>query len=120
MPVSKLQRRKCYGKLISASHDVIQICRTAERIFRTQISFSEKNLLEKMVLKVMHVLPTTILSGSDHVYNQEVLSDHKNQLIKLIASQYLDIKLHYCASTDDEKKERIRMRMNKLLLFKGA
>lgn len=69
-----------------------------------QISFADKHVLEKMILKTIHVLPSNILEQLDHMFKQELLSDHRTQLMKIIIQQYLEIRLHYAASTEEEKK----------------
>jgi len=116
--VSVLQRRKIYGKLISPSNDVISICEIAEKVFRLQSCFHVKHVLEKLIIYTMSSLPMhSLFVKYEHAYDQAPLSDHKNQLIKLILSKFFQIRLHHQACTMQKFKERVRTRNNKMTLF---
>ncbi|XP_031776893.1 uncharacterized protein LOC116415796 [Nasonia vitripennis] len=93
--LSTLQRRKTFGKLISASKDVITICEIAEKVFRVQSSFYVKNVLEKLIIYTVSSLPiNSLFVKYEHAYDQAPLSDHRNQMIKLILNQFFQIRLH--------------------------
>ncbi|CAH1999202.1 unnamed protein product [Acanthoscelides obtectus] len=69
---SSLQRIKQYGKLIKASHFVIQLCTAAEIYFRffhkpTNIFIRNiNNLFETLKIDTINTLPPEILSHFDH------------------------------------------------------
>lgn len=116
--LSVLQRRKSYGNLISASEDVIVVCKTAEKILRLQESYYEKYLLEKLILKCLHGLQiNSLFVKYEHIFELAPLSDHKIQLIKLILNQYFQIRLHHEACSKVKFETRVRTRNNKLTLF---
>ncbi|KAL7287020.1 hypothetical protein TKK_0018813 [Trichogramma kaykai] len=116
--VSTLQSRKTYGKMVSASKDVIQVCEVAETMFRAEKNFLKQNILEIMIARAMRQIDAKVFS-THHVYDQSPLADHRFQLIKSILKQYLNIKFHYRATCEQGNIDRIRMRYNKLTLFKN-
>lgn len=115
--ISTLQRLKCRGSLINASIDVITVCTMGEKLLRFESNFLQKNLIEKLIIKTMYIIPQKIFDTNSHIFDQSPLSDHRYQLIKLILNHYFQIRLHHEAKKIQGQNPRIRMRNNKLTLF---
>lgn len=56
---------------------------------------------------------------NDHIYDQSPLFDHRSQIIKLILETYFKVRLKHESTTFANSTQRIRMRNNKLTLFKN-
>jgi len=118
---SLLQRRKAYGNLISASKNVIHICKIAETIVRHyKHNLNIPNILQQMNISALHLLPiNSLFLDNEHMYDQVPLADHRNQLIRLILHQYFKIRLHHETNSLENTTTRIRSKNTKLVLFKG-
>lgn len=82
-PESLLQRRKNFGNLISASKDVIRICKIAETTMRHyKYNLNIPNILQQMIITTFYRLPiNSLFLDNEHIYDQVPLADHRNQLI---------------------------------------
>lgn len=99
---SKLQERKQYKKLISASPVLIKICKTAEKCF---CSFSAatnifnpkiKDLNTVLVNNTMRHLQNFVLdSFGNHLYDHEFIDNHAIIFIKLAMKIYFKTRVHY-------------------------
>lgn len=119
--MSLLQRRKGYGNLISASTDVIRICKIAEKTMRQyKHNLNTRNILQHMCNTAPHLLPISdLFLNNEHMFDQVPLADHRNQLIRLILYQYFKIRLHHETSSLQDSLVRIRSKNTKLILFKN-
>lgn len=111
--------RKNRGGLIKPSRYVTYICRTAENIFRHNISFSGQVVLRlinsaKSQINITGIFP----SLNDHILDQDPLNNHLLQLVDIILKLYFTIRIHHKNKTLNEVKERIRHKYSKLILFK--
>lgn len=125
---SLLLERKKYGKLIKSSDLVRETCTTAERFFRffhsTKNIFNKniKNVSDILILNTLKLLPSSIWNCfGDHVFDDEIFSDHHIQLVKLILKQYFKIRIYYetVKKIDCEKQNRVRSLSTKLILFRN-
>lgn len=123
---SKLQERKQYKKLISASPVLIKICKTAEKyfcsfsaatnIFNTKI----KELNTVLVNNTMRHLQNFVSdSFRNHLYDHEFIDNHAIIFIKLALKIYFKIRVHYETKIQNEQnlKSRIRSTLTKTILF---
>lgn len=120
--VSHLQERKTYGRLVKASQLIIEVCRSAEKMFRfflkTENIFSRKiKVIEVLIVKTMNNLDLSIY---DHFYDGDAVNNHASLLIKLILKHYFKIRLHHETNKILEKsKPRVRSIYTKVALFRN-
>ena len=118
--LSSLQKEKCRGRLKSASLDVIQICETAERQFRSTNILRKKNVLHYlMVMTLRNIHPSILSENSEHMFEQGFLEDHRTQVIKLIILKYLTLRLRHSTTGKNDVEIRIRHQLTKTILFKN-
>jgi len=118
---SKLIQRKNRGKLFEASNDVITICKIAHKILRCNQHklFTTKNILEYLICQAVHSVPSYVFDNNDHIFEQSPLFDHRNQVIKLILAQFFNLNLKHESKLLVDSVQRIRMKNNKITLFKN-
>lgn len=125
---SVLLERKKYGNLIQSSQLVVETCRTAEKFFRffhkTKNIFNKriKNLTEILVLGTLKNLPIVIWdSFGDHLFDDDIMSNHHIELVKLILKNYFNIRIYHetAKNLDQIKKNRSRSLNTKLILFRN-
>ena len=125
---AKLIDLKSKGGQIVPSDDVVKVCLKAEIIHRRYFTTpNEQFKAFEIFKKVQEVLSTCIgqeiLSTVNYCTANFKLNNHRPLLIKLIASKYLEIRLHHVAKeytdTLKEKHKRSRQRANKLTHFSG-
>lgn len=116
---SKLTILKNRGGLNFASDDVNFICKCTEKIIRQQNNLFAENIYIKLITETLQVLPSSILDDNNHYLEQEILMDHRNQLILLIIQKYIDIRLKHESKILNDQNQRIRMQNNKLTIFSG-
>lgn len=89
--ISHLQQHKQYGRLVSASYQTVEICKTAEKYLRfylkTEGIFNNKN--KKLISVLVHNTFRLLLSGlfhsfEDHLYDDDLIEGRVYTLIKLI------------------------------------
>lgn len=117
----KLLQRKNRSGLCQASSDVIIICKNAEKTVRYNQDrlFKTKNILNVLICQSLRSLPSYIFNMNDHIYDQSPLFDHRSQITKLILETYFNVRLKHESTTFANSTQRIRMRNNKLTLFKN-
>lgn len=117
---SLLIERKNRGGLTKPSKFVEIICKTAEKVIReySHTLFALRNPLERLVVQSLNRLPSSVLRGDDHIFDQTPLFDHHNQLVRNILERYICVRFHHESAMLHVRDERIRMKMNKLTLFK--
>lgn len=118
--MSMLLNRKNRGGLCKPSKDVIRICLVAESIMRTEKIFTSSNIILKLIVWAIRKLnmESLFISLSEHCQNQDPLSGHILQLIKLILKNYFTIRLHHINSSQNEINDRIRQKLTKTIIFK--
>jgi len=85
-------------KLYQASCDVIEICKTAEKILRHNQDklFKTDNILADLICQSLRVLPSNIFNMSKHIEHTVTWSfDHRSQLIQLILKNFLNVRLKH-------------------------
>lgn len=93
---SKITFLKNRGGLNFASDDVYLICLNTEKVLRRyEKSLMSKNINFTVVSETLKILPRYIFDNDTHQYEQEVLHDHRQQLIYLIVQHYLDTRLKH-------------------------
>jgi len=115
---STLITMKNRGGLNFASDEVFFICKCTEKVVRQNGNLFLKNIYSKLVNETLRMLPKTIFDNA-HFFEQEPLLSHRNQLLVLIISKYIDIRLNHEGKIMNDHKERIRMQNNKLTIFCG-
>lgn len=97
---SKLLDRKNNGGLIKTSHDVIQICKIAERTIKHFQAIDKSNVINKITLEAMKNINIDkyFTNLSLHILDQEPLNNHVLQLIKIIINIYCKLRLHHINS----------------------
>lgn len=121
--LSVLLNKKKWGNLTMASNDVMKICITLEKLIRENkvILFSKKNIKEFLILKLLkHQDFFCSEVMQEHILNQDILDNHKIQLVRLIARFFLECRLHHEAKKVSEtlnNSSRIRHKLTKLVLF---
>lgn len=110
------------GKLVNPSLSVINICQYLERSLREQKSnlFSKLNIKDYFIIKtIKNVDAFSDSTMIEHIMEQNFLDNHRVQLIKLISSVFLKLRLHHEAKVTSLEKEKahIRQKYTKLILF---
>jgi len=80
-----LLERKNRGNLIKPSDDIVEICQVAERVFRgTNVLYTKtENQLQYLIVATIRLLRINLFTClDDHIKEQELLNDHKYELIK--------------------------------------
>ncbi|XP_046401743.1 uncharacterized protein LOC124167740 [Ischnura elegans] len=103
-----LIQKKDRGGLVMPSHDVVKICRHAERLVRASLHSVKVNILYivSSVLKmfggsnVFHAL-------KDHALEQEPENNHWVHLIRSVCHEYVNIRLHYVAKCRTESLQAV-------------
>jgi len=125
---SSLLKLKNRGMLLNASKSVRNICITAKYIFRMEHGniLTNKTILNKICIKTMNEIgqDSSIFNSDtiiDHIKNQNIFDNHRNQLIKLITEYYTRLRLHHFSRmhTLNIKGNNIRRKFSKLILFKN-
>jgi len=109
---------KNQGGLNFASDEVFFIFKCTEKVIRQNGNLFLKNIYSTLVNETLRMLPKTIFDNA-HFFEQEPLLSHRNQLLVLITSKYIDIRLNHEGKIMNDHKERIRMQNNKLTIFRG-
>ncbi|KAF0711424.1 THAP-type domain-containing protein, partial [Aphis craccivora] len=88
------------GGLIKTSHDVIQICKIAERTIKHFQAIDKSNVINKITLEAMKNINMDkyFTNLSLHILDQEPLNNHVLQLIKIIINIYCKLRLHHINS----------------------
>lgn len=111
------------GGLFLSSDDLIAVCKSAEQSFR----FFESKILEKNIFHTMlfhsiqHLNSNTFSSLFEHIINQPPMENHRTDLIKSIAFEYLTIRFHHSSKLKTEllKKNYNRKINTKMIHFAG-
>lgn len=102
------------------SDDVHFICCQTKKVIRkNKNKLLSKDINFLLVTEMLKILPRTILSDNEHLFEQEPLHDHRHQLIFLIIQSYVDLRLKHESNKLYDSKYRVRMFYNKLTIFKG-
>ncbi|KYN08274.1 THAP domain-containing protein 9 [Cyphomyrmex costatus] len=112
----KLLQQKNRGSLCQPSHNVIVVCKTAEKTLRSNqhILFKTKNILHVLIRQSERLLSNTIFHTDNHIFRQEF--DHQSQLIRLILKTFFNVRLKHETTTYINWTPRVRMRNNRLTL----
>jgi len=68
-------------------------------------------------MQTLRKVTNVIFDHKDHCFEQNYLSDHRFQLIKLVLVNFLKIRLHHAAKTKSAAVTRIRSKLTKTILF---
>lgn len=123
---SKLFQLKNRGKLINVSSDVHKTCLVTEYIIRicNEDLLRKKNIKLILSLKALNELSSdnTIFNSKEikeHILQQDLLDNHRSQLLKLIVDCYITLRLHHFAKshTFAISGRNIRHNYTKQILF---
>lgn len=119
--IPTLQNVKDRNGLLSLSADVINICKTAEKVLRgTKHLLSTKNILLKLIISAKHLLLSSDLFTKLNVLIEtSVIDNHRNELLSNILKKYFHIRLHHESRTLTDNVKRIRSFHNRLVIFKN-
>lgn len=108
------------GGLIKPSHDVVQICKIAERTIRHFQAIDKNNVINKITLEAMKNINIEkyFTNLSLHILDQEPLNNHVLQIIKIIINIYCKLRVHHINSSTNDIDNKIRTYYTKLILFK--
>lgn len=100
---------------------IIKICKAAESVFKTNDKILNcKNVIEKLILLTLTELPVNYLfTDVEHAFDQALLTDHRNQLIRIILNKFFTLRLHHYAASWNNNIKRIRSKFTILILFKN-
>ncbi|XP_017884412.1 uncharacterized protein LOC108627613 [Ceratina calcarata] len=117
---------KSCGSLKYLREDTLTTCTTTEKIFnifKVENKLRITNFKHKMIVATIKNLNMcTLFKNFDaHSLEQDILDNHKYEIIKLIISYYLDVKLRYegTSQTLNNHKTFIRKSLTKTVLFRG-
>lgn len=117
-----LINQKNRGKLVVPHPDVTAICCYAEKIIRAfKEDLQRKKTVEYLKLKVLKNASKTFSDPTiiDHLYGQDILDNHKIQIIKLIIEIYFKIRVAYECKLKSQKSSRVRHKFTKYILFQN-
>lgn len=121
---SKLVQQKSFGYMSNASQFVIVVCRLGEQYLRyNKELFSKKSItyIQKyLMLQVLKNLPDTLHEAfSNHLFDEEPLSNHFIGLVKIVLDMFFKVRLHYETSKIQGNDDKIRHILTKTILFKN-
>lgn len=125
---SFLQKRKEFGSLFKASKLLTEVCQVAEKTLRhcrDKLNvFVRKSQKADLILinNCLRVLPGNIYDHfGDHLYDEDIISDHFMDLIKLILKKYFNIRIYHetVKRQDVNVSNRVRSMLTKTILFKN-
>lgn len=121
---SRLTLKKSHGYMSNASQFVIVVCKLGEQYLRFHKElFSKRSttyVQKYIILKVLNNLPANLVEPfSNHLFDEEPLSNHFISLIKIILEFFFKVRLHHELSKIQSKDERIRHILTKTILFKN-
>lgn len=107
--------------LLSPTVDVINICKTAEKILRSQKDLvCTKNLILKLTIYTkMSFDSSNLFSKMDSFIEEPIIDNHKNKLINNIIKKYFNIRLYYEEERMQENVKRVCSLHNRLVIFKN-
>lgn len=121
---SLLINLKNRGNLIYPSADVIKITKYCEKIIRANNHTirTTNNIKAVLVNKIFYEVCDSVFNDcamTKHIMDQNLLDNHKIELVKTIIELYINLRLHHeakCATNLIEKKH-IRHKFTKLIHF---
>lgn len=117
--MSRLVNIKTKGFLKNVSHNVRKVCRTAETAIRATASLNNIRNVIRLKSSIFFALDTIFLEDEmiRHCENQNIFDNHRTQLIKIIISKYVDLRIHHINTLKSEKNKTIRHKFTKMILF---
>jgi len=106
---------------VRPSKDVSYICKVIEKNIKCKdlkYIFS-KNAMNKIYLETKRdLVGFSVFSGMDnHVSGQSLFTNHRDQLLTLIISSYVHIRLKNIGKQQEQSRIDIRKKLTKLILF---
>ncbi|KAF2888012.1 hypothetical protein ILUMI_18161, partial [Ignelater luminosus] len=109
------------GPYIFPSNDVKKICQFTEKIIRQHLHHIFLSKTPQLIKSEAFAVVGTNAFDSDvlidHIKSQDILDNHRVQLIKAVINIYVEIRLHYEAKISNEKSEYLRHKYTKLIHF---
>jgi len=107
--------------LVKPSRDVSYICKVIEMKIKCKdlkyIIYS-KNVITKIYIETKREVYGSVFKGMDnHVSDQSLFTNHRDQLLTLIISSYVHLKLKSIGKQQEKKHLGIRKKLTKLILF---
>lgn len=115
-----LNRIKNRGGLTISSKDVQLICRTCEMHYRPIENNLKNSDITKFQNNIFQLINTIVFNKKEifnHISEQDIFSNHRTQLIRLIIKKYLQVRIHHTNKQISEKNNYIRHKFTKLILF---
>lgn len=113
------------GKLIYPSQDVVKIAKACETNIRENyhIIFKTKNIKNVLVIKTFQIVCHLVFNDNKmtkHIMTQDILNNHKNELIQTIIKIYINLRLFHEGKniSDTKQTDFIRQKYSKLIHFK--
>lgn len=125
--LSLLQKWKTFGRLFKASKFISDICQLGERVLRickTDLLVFDRNVkgLDQILIgKSVRLLPDSIFDFfGDHIFDEDFVSTHYLDFIKLVLRCYFKIRIHYETKKQLEASigNRVRSVLSKAITFK--
>ena len=127
-PSSEFLKLKDSGKLFKPASSVVNICNESEKCFERMLAKNAgklphgKGIPEAIATVVLGTLKVSSLFTEldDHMFDWTVDDNHVYKLIKKIVKCYCKVRLYHLGkeTTADLSGEKIRKKLNKLVLFK--
>lgn len=120
MPLLTRMRNK--GSFLTPSRDVFYICNIAESVIRQNNNRLFRQNIKDLLINQIFSLTGKLFNTdamTDHIKSQDILNNHRVQICKLIASVYIDVRLHHEGKKLTSRREFIRSKYTKLILFKN-
>ena len=118
---SDLIEARKFGNLITPSKDITYICKLAEIEFR--LMTEKKNIANvgKFYNFLVNRIVLLIREEKEHIFDSIKLHDqnHWISIVKLVITEFLNLRLHHFAKSLHVPLKYVRMRNNKTTLFQG-
>lgn len=118
---SLIKEKDRNNALIKPSQDVVDLCQVTERVFRSHNIFLP-NVKQKIVTEIKRNIYSkpVFKELNEHCTGQELFNTHRDQVIALIITTYLNIRFHHAAMTKEKKRqETMRKKYTKMILWRN-
>jgi len=110
--------------LFKPSKDVEYICSVAEKWIRCTnfSSIYAKNFTNKLYIQIKSEVCRTVFLSKDmdaHIYGQGLFTNHRDQLLTLIITVYINLRLKHLAKEQQKPTVEVRKKLTKLILFRN-
>ncbi|CAI6355044.1 unnamed protein product [Macrosiphum euphorbiae] len=119
-----IQLKNRNDALYKPSKDVNFICCVSERWIRSSNlkEMYKKNVINKLYIKIKSEVYNSIFRSSildEHVSNQNLFTNHRDQLITIIITTFITLRLRHIANQQQKETMGVRKKFTKLILFRN-